>query len=168
MQITTDRILIRTFSASDAPFILKLVNTPTWLQFIGQRHVNTLEDAQRYLNAWAFDSYQKHGFGPYLVVNAATHKALGTCGLFKRESLEHPDLGFAFAPEHTQQGFAKEAAQLVINYAFEVLKLPKILAITNHNNVSSIKLLNKLGFNEIDFTYDPQSKVFELVKGASL
>jgi RimJ/RimL family protein N-acetyltransferase len=69
------------------------------------------------------------------------------CGLLKRETLEDVDIGFAFLPEFWNQGYASEAAAGVLSYAKDVLKLPRIVAITNKDNDASGKLLEKLGLH---------------------
>ena len=47
--LETNRLLLRKFSVDDAPFMLRLVNEPSWIEYIGDRNVRTLEDAQKYL-----------------------------------------------------------------------------------------------------------------------
>jgi len=68
------------------------------------------------------------------------------CGLVKRDTLEHPDLGFAFLPEAWGKGYAFEAASAVLKHTQDALSLSRILAITNPDNDASIKLLGRLGF----------------------
>jgi [ribosomal protein S5]-alanine N-acetyltransferase len=162
MNITTTRLNISQVSIADAPFILKLMNTPTWHQFIGDRNINTLQDAEKHILSWVLESYDKNGFGPYLVCSNQDDIQIGTCGLFQRDKLDYPDLGFAFLPEYTGLGYAEEASKAVLNFGFNKLKLPAIYAITDHDNVNSQKLLAKLGFVEISMIYDSNSKVFEL------
>ncbi|HNP18633.1 MAG TPA: GNAT family N-acetyltransferase [Fulvivirga sp.] len=158
----TSRLSITRITIADAPFILKLVNSPTFKQFIGDRNLKTEEDAANYIQSWALGNYAKHGFGPYIVRAIDGNCPVGTCGLFKREKLAYPDLGYAFLPEFTGLGYASESAQAVIEYAFNDLKMPILYAITNHDNANSIKLLSKLGFNQIPLKYDANTKVFEL------
>ena len=66
MIIETERLLLREFQKGDDAFIFHLLNTPGWVQFIGDRHIKTLEDAQNYLQKGPMLSYQKNGFGHYL------------------------------------------------------------------------------------------------------
>lgn len=67
------------------------------------------------------------------------------CGLVKRESLDDIDIGFALLPEYSKLGYGYEIANATLNYANEVLRIDKVVAITDSNNIPSIKLLNKLG-----------------------
>ena len=72
--------------------------------------------------------------------------SIGICGLLKRDYLDDIDIGFAFLPRFRGKGYAVEAASAVIDYGKQSLALSRIVAITQPNNVKSIKLLNKLGF----------------------
>ena len=143
--LTTERLLLRKLTATDAEFILRLLNEPSFLQFIGDKGVRNLEDARQYILNGPIASYRKHGFGLYLVALQTDNTAIGMCGLLKRDSLPDVDIGFAFVPEFWNKGYALEAAVAVMIYGKDVLKLPRIVAITNKDNHASAKLLNKIG-----------------------
>lgn len=131
----------------DAPFILTLVNEPSFLRYIGDKQVRTLADARQYILNGPLASYERHGFGLLLVELKESHTAIGMCGLLKREELPDPDIGFAFLPAFWNKGFAFEAASAVLKDGRERLGVERILAITSLDNEASIKLLQRLGFN---------------------
>lgn len=143
--LETERLRLRPFTTDDAPFVLTLLNEPSFLRFIGDKKVRNLEDARQYLLTGPITSYERNGFGLLLVELKDTNVPIGMCGLIKREELPEPDIGFAFIPDYWRQGFAFEAATAVMNDARERLKLTNILAIVNPDNESSIKLLERLG-----------------------
>lgn len=147
--IQTERLELREYTLKDAPFIYKLMNSEGWLKNIGDRSIKTLEDAEAYMQKNYLGSYEKHGFGAYLVTLKEDGTPIGSSGLYKRDNLDFPDVGFAFMPEFANQGYAYESAQAVMNYATEKLKLQTIVGITLPENSSSIKLLKKLGLAEI-------------------
>ena len=144
--LTTSRLLLREFTLSDAPFIRKLLNTPGWLQFIGDRGVATNGDAEQYLANGPMKSYVTNGFGLWCVCRIDDGSAVGMCGLLKRETLEHVDLGFAMLPDAHGMGYAREAAAATLAFAYERLGVVKMLAITSQTNARSIHLLEKIGF----------------------
>ena len=144
--LQTQNLIIRKLTVEDAPFIFELVNMPSWLQYIGDRGVKTLRDAEQYIINGPMTSYEKFGFGLYLVALKDTQESVGMCGLLKRDTLDNPDVGFAFLEKFTGRGYAFEAAVEVLAYGKRVLGLTRILAITTKDNTSSIKLLNRLGF----------------------
>jgi RimJ/RimL family protein N-acetyltransferase len=142
----TDRLILRRMSADDAPFILELLNDPSWLRFIGDRGVRTLEDARQYIRNGPVEMYQRLGFGLYLAELKEEHVPIGICGLLKRDSLEDVDIGFALLPNFRARGFAFEAASATMAYGKNVLGLTRVVAITSPDNERSARLLEKLGF----------------------
>lgn len=145
--LESERLILREFNLGDARFIIDLLNSPGWLEFIGDRKIKTIKDAENYLLQGPLKSYAQHGYGLYLVELKAGKVALGICGLLKRDFLTDPDIGFAFLPEHSGQSYAFEAAKAMMDHGYAVLKLNKIVAITEPHNVRSIRLLNKLGLH---------------------
>jgi len=143
--IETKRLILRELNASDALFILRLLNEPSFLRFIGDKGVRNLDDARAYILNGPVASYKLNGFGLYLVQLKTNNTPIGICGLLKRETLADVDIGFAFVPEVWNQGYAFESADAVMIYAKDVLKLTRIVAITDKDNEASSKLLEKLG-----------------------
>jgi RimJ/RimL family protein N-acetyltransferase len=143
--LETDRLILRHLSTADAEFILELVNDPSFIRYIGDKQVRTLEDAQRYVLDGPVKSYQTYGFGLNLVELKSEAKPIGICGILKRDTLPDPDIGFAFLPAYWNQGYAFEAADAVMKHARDAFKVKTILAITTPDNEASGKLLTKIG-----------------------
>lgn len=141
----TERLRLRLLSTDDAAFILELLNEPSFLENIGDKGVRNLDDACQYLLNGPMASYEKNGFGLYLVALKEALTPIGICGLIKREGLDDPDIGYAFVPKFWAKGYAFEAASAVMAFAKETLGLNRIVAITALNNHASIRVLNKLG-----------------------
>lgn len=143
--LETERLVLSQLSVTDAGFILELLNDPAFLQFVGDKGVRTLDDAREYILTGPVDSYEQHGFGLYLTTLKGSGESAGICGLVKRETLQHADIGYGLLPEFRGQGYALEAAAAVLNYARTVLGLDRILAVTSPDNHASIRILKKLG-----------------------
>lgn len=122
-----------------------LVNSPGWLRFIGDRNIRNRPQALTFLEEGPLKSYRELGFGMYLVETKAGGNAAGVCGIHKRPGLDCPDLGFAFLPGFTGQGFAYEIASATLRFAHDELLIPKIYAIVLPENERSVRLLQKLG-----------------------
>jgi RimJ/RimL family protein N-acetyltransferase len=143
--LETQRLTLRHAASDDAEFMLRLLNEPSFIRFIGDRGVRTLDEARRYIADRLVASYEKNGFGLWVVERKDAAGAIGICGLVKRDSLPEPDIGFAFLPEFWSAGYAYESAAAVKQYALGTLGMSRLLAITNDDNVASIKLVEKLG-----------------------
>ena len=143
--LETTRQTLHELSLDDASFMLELLNTPGWIQFIGDRGVKTIEEARNYLQNGYLKSYRQHGFGFYLQRLKSNQAKIGICGLIKRDSLSDVDIGFGMLPGYEGKGYALEAAKAVLEYARTNLHIPRIIAITTPDNRRSIRLLEKLG-----------------------
>jgi len=156
--LETDRLVLRHLTENDAAFILKLLNEPSFLRFIGDKGARTLADARAYLLGGPIDSYARHGFGLYLVALKESGVPIGICGLLQRASLPDVDLGFAFLPAYWRQGYAFESASSVMAHERKTQGLRRIVAVTQPDNVASVKTLEKLGM-----TFE---RMVRLTKGA--
>jgi RimJ/RimL family protein N-acetyltransferase len=141
----TDRLTLRPLTEHDAAFILQLLNEPSFIRFIGDRGMRTPHDARAYIRKGLVASYERFGFGLLLVTLKEDGTPIGICGLLKRDTLEDVDVGFAFLPAYWSKGYGFESASAVIADGRTTLGLTRIVAITNPDNVASIRLLEKLG-----------------------
>lgn len=144
-QFETERLILKPTSEEDAEFILELFNSPKWTEFIGDRNIKTKEDAQKYIKDKMLNQLQRLGFSNYTLIRKEDNHKIGSCGLYDREGLEGIDIGFAFLPEYEKKGYAYESANALKNIAFSEFGLTSINAITRKENMSSQKLLEKLG-----------------------
>jgi RimJ/RimL family protein N-acetyltransferase len=146
MRIETARLALTELSDADAEFIRGLLNEPSFLRYIGDRGVRTVEDAIRYIHDGPVAMYAKYGYGLLRVSRKDDGAPIGICGVLRRDGLPEPDLGFSLLPAHWSRGYAFEAADAVIRDSRARLGLGRILAITSPDNDPSIRLLGKLGF----------------------
>lgn len=138
----TPRLFLRQLSETDGAFIMNLVNSAGWLKFIGDRNVHSMEEAVVYIKK----ILSSEAVNYRVVTLPGTDTAVGIITFIKRDFLEHPDIGFAFLPAFTGQGYAYEAATAVLDNLLKSGKYPTIFATTLLENSSSIRLLKKLGF----------------------
>jgi len=144
--LETERLRLRWLTPDDAPFIIELLNDPSFIRYIGDKQVRTHDDARAYVLNGPAKSYETYGFGLNLVELKSEGMPIGICGLLKRDTLPEPDIGFAFLPAYWNQGYALEAAAAVMQHGRETLGVKVVLAITTPDNEASGKLLSKIGF----------------------
>ena len=144
----TPRLTLRELQMSDAEFVLELLNEPSFKKFIGDKRVRNIAEAELYIANGPGASYARHDFGLLLVhLRDAVATPIGICGLLQRDTLAHPDIGFAYLPAFWGCGYGFEAASAVLQDARERLRLEQLLGLTSPENVASIRLLEKLGLH---------------------
>ncbi|MEM7484879.1 MAG: GNAT family N-acetyltransferase [Bacteroidota bacterium] len=147
--IHTKRLILCEANLKDSKFFNRLLNSPNWIEFIGDKGVRTEEEARQYIQSNLIDSYQKNGFGLLKMCLQDSRKPIGICGFVKRDYLDSPDIGFAILPEYEGKGYTTEACEAIISYGKTQLNLQTILGITTFENSKSRNLLTKIGLFEI-------------------
>lgn len=145
--LETERLVLREAEDEDAPFMLELLNSPGFLENIGDRGVRDLDQAKAFIEERLRGSYRDNGFGMWVAVQKSDHKPVGLAGLVRREGLDVPDVGYAFVQRVWGRGYAQEAAAAVLAHARGPLGIPKLAAITSPENFASMAVLRKIGFS---------------------
>lgn len=161
--ITTDRLNLRLASMEDAPFFLELYNTPTFIQFIGDKNLRSLEDARSYVQNRFLPQIERLGYGNYLIIRKEDGAKIGSVGIFEREGLDVQDIGFSFLEEFQGKGYGYEAASKLLETAFTDFGCSKISAITSKENIASQSLIQKLGLKylkTVQLPDDPEELLY--------
>ncbi len=138
----TPRLLLREFLPADAEQLFLLNNDPQVLRFTGDRPFPSVEAAASFLED--YPDYRNHGFGRWGVVEQSSGDFLGWCGL-KRHDAGMVDLGFRFFRRYWGMGYATESGRASLQYGFDEAKLPEIIGRAATHNLTSIRVLEKLG-----------------------
>lgn len=143
--LETERLRLRRVTPGDAALMLAIWNDPAFVDFVGDRGIRDLDQALAAMQTGAFRLYTEFGYGPYAVSRKEDERQIGICGLFRREFLEHPDIGFALLPPFCGAGYAYEASVAVLAHARDDLGIDTVTAIVSPRNAASIGLIEKLG-----------------------
>ncbi len=144
-EFESERLLIRPTLEQDAELIYQLMNTPKFIKYVGDREINSIEDAEKYIQTKMLPQLNTLGYSSYSLITKADGLKIGTCGLYNRDGVEGIDIGFGLLPQYESLGYAYESAHRLLKAAFEEFKLEEIKAITSKENISSQRLLKKLG-----------------------
>ena len=147
--LETPRLRLRELVAADAPFVLELLTDPDFLRHIGDRGVRDLDTAKTYIADGPQASYATHGHGLWLAELRGTGEPAGMCGQLRRDTLDAPDLGYAWLPRFRGRGLAREAASAVLAQARDVLGMTRVLAIVSPGNEASCRLLDAIGMQRL-------------------
>lgn len=141
--LNTSRLGLGPLSTADAVFIQELVNTEGWIRFIGERNVHSPEEAEAYIQRILDNESIRY----WVARLNADSSPVGVITFIQRDYLAFPDIGFAFLPRFSGQGYAFEAANTVLQHLMNAEGLTRILATTLPDNARSIQLLRRLGFS---------------------
>ncbi|KIA90257.1 GNAT family acetyltransferase [Kaistella jeonii] len=166
--LETERLFLKPISKPDASFILELYNSATFIKFIGDKKIRSLEDAENYITEKFLPQLERLGYGNYLVVRKSDEKKIGAVGIFERKGLDVQDIGFSFLDEFQGKGYGFESASKLLEIAFSEFNLNGISAITSKENIASQNLIKKLGLKYLKTVQLPNEDVellyFELSK----
>ncbi|NIV17827.1 MAG: GNAT family N-acetyltransferase [Woeseiaceae bacterium] len=143
----TARLRLRRLTLDDADLMLGVWNDPAFIRYVGDRGIRTVVQAHEAMLEGPMMLYETYGYGPYRIALRDSDTPIGICGIFRRDGLDEPDIGFSTLPEYCGNGFAYEAACAVIEYARKDLGLSVLNAIVSPDNAASIGLIRKLGLS---------------------
>ena len=166
---TTARLALAEFVPEDAAFVVRLVNDPDWIRYIGDRGVRTDDDARAYLERGPIAMYARHGFGLWRVARREDGEPVGMCGLIKRDTLPDVDVGFALLPEYRGMGLCGRGRSCGNGARVDALPPPRVVAIASPDNDRSLRLLTKLGMTPEGTTpgADPDDPTVLYARGLS-
>ncbi len=147
MKIKTDRLIIREYTHADADELLALFSSPETTPH-SDWYLMTPEAVSVFLdNAVARQSDQPRGYFSFAITDKYSGEYWGHISLRCNEDITHGEIGRTIKVHLRNKGYATEALQAVIEFAFDSLRLTHILAVLHKDNISSIKSLEKAGFS---------------------
>ncbi len=142
--LETPRLLLREFERNDACSLYELNLDPQVIQFTGDNAFSSIEEARSFLKNYAH--YNTYGYGRWAVTLKPDSTFIGWCGLKYHVETQEVDLGFRFMRKFWRNGYASEAGSACIKFAFQTLKMTRLIGRAMPENTASMKLLEKLGF----------------------
>jgi ribosomal-protein-alanine N-acetyltransferase len=157
--LETDRLIIRAFVHEDADAVSRLLDAA----FGAGSYGSPAEKRLMFEYAVAADAghalLHQPPYGDRAIVKRDSNKLIGSVGFapclmpfgqlpsFEPTTLFTSEIGLFWAlfPERWGHGYATEAAAAMIAYAFDELRLRRIVATTEHDNVRSIGVMRRLG-----------------------
>jgi len=145
--LPTDRLLIRELTPEDVPALASILGDAQVMRHSVGGVLS--EKATREFVAGCIFSYQANDFGPWAVIEKSTSTFIGFCGLNSEpvEGVEEVEIGYRLARAFWGRGLATEAAKATLDYAFGVLDIDSVIAIVEPENIASVNVIEKLGFN---------------------
>jgi ribosomal-protein-alanine N-acetyltransferase len=143
--LETERLILKPTTLADAEFIRNLFISPKWIEFIGDRELNTIKEVEDYIETKMTPQIERLGYGNYTIIRKSDGEKIGSCGLYDREGVNGIDIGFALLPDFEKNGYAFESVNHLKEVALKDFKLLQISGITSTKNEASQALLIKIG-----------------------
>ncbi|MBD0334589.1 MAG: GNAT family N-acetyltransferase [Cyanobacteria bacterium Co-bin13] len=162
MDLQTERLKIRDWlPEQDTPAAFAIYSDMRVMQWLGDRTVDaTLAATQARLKRYQQRTATAHppGLGTWAVEESKTGQLIGNLLLVclpnvERQPSGHIEIGWHFNPAYWGQGFATEAAQAVLKYGFETLKLAEVYVVTLPENERSKAVAQRLGMTALGLTH---------------
>ena len=149
MILTTDRLILRDFEASDWAAVLRYQSDPRYLTYYAWTE-RTPEEAQAFVQMFLDHqaAHPRHKFQLAITLKG-TGKLIGNCGIRQdRAGALQADVGYELDPDHWGHGYAFEAARTMVEYGFSTLGVHRVWSWCIADNRRSAHLLEKLGMTQ--------------------
>jgi RimJ/RimL family protein N-acetyltransferase len=153
--LATERLTLRQLTSNDEQEIFTLRSDSEINKYLDRQLSNTIEDARNFINK-VTENINKNESLYWAITLSDKNILVGTICLFGfSDDYYKCEIGYELLTNFQGQGIMREAAEKVIDYALNAIKVKKIEAFLHRDNQSSIKLLEKFSFrnsNEPDKT----------------
>lgn len=167
----TNRLIIRTWiPEQDAEQAFQIYSDPEVTRFLITK-VDSIETQLNLLQRWVtkFDQIN-NGTGLWAIVLKNTGEIIGTIILIQLRNEEEQltqdyEIGWHLKRSAWGKGYATEAAKAILDYGFNILKLPVIYSIANPENTASLRVIQRLKMIPVGRTnryYKMELEMFKL------
>lgn len=147
--IETARLVLRSMRAEDVEHLLSIFTDPKVMASFGGE-IFDYPQMERWVHR-NLEHQTQYGYGLFSVIFKANGLLIGDCGLeyMDVEGGGETELGYDFRSDYWRQGLATEPASAVRDYAFQVLKLPRLISLIRQSNTASPKRLGCSGWKRL-------------------
>jgi len=158
MELQTERLLIRSLAAEDAPALAAIWSDPDVTRFMGGPR--DYEQTCRDLLSEAAESSTDPADTLYPVIERSSGRIVGDCGFLEKdvEGETETELIYVFAKAAWGRGYASEAARALCTFAADRLQLPRLIALIDPENRASARVAEKAGMRFWKQTIRPTGK----------
>ncbi|GLC87245.1 GNAT family N-acetyltransferase [Lysinibacillus piscis] len=139
MNIQTPRLLIRTFQEEDWRDVYTYTSNEQVMTYIPEGRFSQ-EQAKKFV-VENREEQAKH----FPVILRENHTLIGHLAFHPYFGQHTYEIGWVFHPDYYGNGYASEAAEAMLAYGFEALKLHRIIATCQPENIASYRIMEKIG-----------------------
>ena len=144
--LETKRLVLRHLELTDLEALFALYSDPEVKRYIPDAPL-TLAEAKEELE-WFLNGHPKHPeLGLWATIHKETGQFIGRCGLLPWEidGRSEVEVAYLIDKAHWGQGLGTEAAQAILDYGFENLRLSRLICLIERENSASMRVAEKIG-----------------------
>ena len=153
--LETKRCYLRETTVEDVPEFFRIYADKRIVEYTEDLYP-TREEEIAYTKEYIANAYHFYEFGVWTIIEKSTGRIIGRAGLSVRDGFDDPELGYVLDTAYQGRGIALEVCTAILDYAKEYLGAETINALVHRENSPSLRLLDKLGFQKIEFENDFQ------------
>jgi RimJ/RimL family protein N-acetyltransferase len=148
--LETPRLRLRLMRQSDLDALLNIFQDPNVMASFGGGAFDRTQMSRWLQRNLAHQ--EQHGYGLFSVILKSEQRLIGNCGLehMALNGAPETELGYDFHSDYWNQGYATEAAGAVRDYAFDVLRLPRLISLIRVGNQASRRVSQKIGMELVE------------------
>jgi RimJ/RimL family protein N-acetyltransferase len=141
----TPRLLFRQLEPSDAAIMYPWLTDADIMRYMPSGQDFNREQVEARINRY-ITHQQQYGYSRGLMIDRTSGEAIGDAGLLYLPATKEVELGYRLGKPWWGKGLATEAAIGWLDYAFNGLGLPEVIAFSHPDNVASVRVIQKSGF----------------------
>jgi len=146
--INGERVCLRWLEAKDVDSLFSIFSDPEVMQYWSSLPLDNTHAAEKLL-ADIHDGFQSRALFQWGIARYTDDRVIGTCTLYHIDTdNRRAEIGYALGRDYWGQGYMREALTSLINFCFGDLRLHRLEADVDPENLSSIKMLERLGFQK--------------------
>lgn len=143
--VLTPRLMLRPFLAADRDDLAaQIYADPLVMRYLPRRDTPPELRASRAIQYFN-EHWQEHGYGAWAITGRLDGRLIGQCGLNYIPETGEVELFYALGQACWGRGLATEAARVAVSFGFETADLATIVAVVVPENISSRRVLEKVG-----------------------
>lgn len=152
MKLESSRLYYRELQQSDAEAMFAMESIPEVHTYLYDDIATDIQETHDVI-AYIRSQYAEEGVGRMATFLKATDEFIGWTGLKLESSTDSDkqfyDVGYQLMPQHWGKGYATEATEFFLDYAFNILEADEVNAYVHTANKASMRVLEKCGLNPI-------------------
>ncbi|WP_075343297.1 GNAT family N-acetyltransferase [Tenacibaculum agarivorans] len=168
-EITTERLVLRKLKETDWEMISYLRSDKEVNKFVKRPNAPSKEKALEFISK-TNNAIDNNSILYWVITEKGKNEMIGSICLWNfSEDKKKAEVGYDLSPEFQRKGIMDESLKNILKFGFNTLLLDAIVAYTQYNNESSVKLLKRNNFKLVEDLKDEENeynRIFEIKKEA--